>query len=131
MNVYVLETEFFKFYYLNVCILQTRLYIWLKLSQFAFKSVYKNRKRLPVPCYFLAPCDKRKHTVHAYQQAASQTSTDSAWRHPVWLPHSSLGFQRPVGRRSYRLTPQSTRLWLIEVIGIVIVAYVSVELCAI
>ena len=51
--------------------------------------------------YFLSPCDKRKHTDHAHQQAASQASTDSAWRHPVWLPHSSLGFQRPVGRRSY------------------------------
>jgi len=69
-----------------------------------------------VPCYFLAPCYKRKHTSHAYQQAASHASTDSAWRHPVWLSHSSLGFQRPVGRRSYRLTPQATiecGLWFI------------------
>ena len=24
-----------------------------------------------------------------------------AWKHPVWLPQSSLGFQRPVGRRTY------------------------------
>jgi len=71
-------------------------------------SIYNNRKRLSVPCYFLAPCDNRKHTAHAHQQAASQASTDSAWRHPVWLPHSSLGLQRPVGRRSYRLTPQVT-----------------------
>jgi len=61
-------------------------------------------ERLSVTCYFLAPCDKRKHTVHAHQQAASQASTDSAWRHLVWLPHSSLGFQRPVGCCSYRLT---------------------------
>jgi len=38
-------------------------------------------------------CDKRKHTAHAHQQAASQASTDSAWRHPVRLPHSSLGFR--------------------------------------
>ena len=53
---------------------------------------------MSVPCYVLAPCDKRKHIVHAHQQAASQASTDSAWRHP-------LGFQRPVRRRSYRLTP--------------------------
>ena len=68
--------------------------------------------------YFLVSCDKRKHTSHAHQQAASHASTDSAWRHPVWLPHSSLGFQRPAGRRSYhnklacaallRLTPQAT-----------------------
>jgi len=48
--------------------------------------------------YFLAPCDKRKQTGHSHQPAASQASTDSAWRHPVWLPHSSLRFQRPVGR---------------------------------
>ena len=58
--------------------------------------------------YFLAPCDKRKHTVYAHQQAASQVSTDSAWRHPVWLPHSSLRFQRPVGRRSYHNKPRLT-----------------------
>ena len=43
-----------------------------------------------------------------YQQASSQARTDSAWRQPVWLLHSSLGFQCPVGRRSYRLTPQAT-----------------------
>jgi len=55
-----------------------------------------------MPCYFLEPCDKRKNTAHAYQQAASQASTDSAWRHPVWLPHSSLGFQCHVRRRSYQ-----------------------------
>jgi len=71
------------------------------------RILYHNRKRLSVPCYFLAPCDKRKHTAYAHQQAASQASMDSAWRHPVWLPHSSLGFRRPVGRRSYRLTPQA------------------------
>jgi len=71
-------------------------------------SYTNNRKRLSVPCYLLAPCDKRKHTAHAHQQAASQASTVCAWRHPVWLTHSSLGFQRPVGRRSYRLTPQAT-----------------------
>jgi len=71
-------------------------------------SYTNNWKRLSVPCYFLAPCDKRKHTVRAHQQAASQVSTDSTWRHPLWLPHSSLGFQRPVGRRSYRLMPQAT-----------------------
>jgi len=67
-------------------------------------------ERLSVPCYFLAPCDKRKHIAHAHQEAANQASTDSAWRHPMWLPHSSLDFQRPVyaDRRSYRLTPQST-----------------------
>jgi len=59
-------------------------------------------------CYFLAPGDKRQHTAHAHQQAASQASMDSAWTHPVWLPHSTLGFQRPVGRSSYRLTTQST-----------------------
>jgi len=59
-------------------------------------------ERLSVPCYFLAPCDNCKHTAHADQQAASQASTDSAWRHPVWLLHSSLGC------RSYRLTPQAT-----------------------
>jgi len=28
--------------------------------------------------YFLAPCDKHKHTGHSQQQAASQASTDSA-----------------------------------------------------
>jgi len=95
------------------------------LNQFSFfctddhrvslSSYINNGKRLSVPCYFLAPCDKRKHTAHAHQQAASQASTDSAWRHPVWLTHSSLGFQRPVGRRSYRPTPQATiaRLWLV------------------
>ena len=76
--------------------------------------------------YLLAPYDKRKHTGHAQQQAASHASTDSAWRHPVWLPHSSLGFQPPVGRRSYHdkpcltgevcVTPQATiaRLWLVN-----------------
>jgi len=68
--------------------------------------------------YFLAPYDKRKHTGHAHQQVASQASTDSAWKHPVWLPQSSLGFQRPVRRRSNHnkfacaalltLTPQAT-----------------------
>ena len=26
----------------------------------------------------------------------------------MWLQHSSLDFQCPVGRRSYRLTPQAT-----------------------
>ena len=77
-------------------------------------SYTNNWKRLSVPCYFLAPCDKHKHTAHTHQQAASQVSTDSTWRRPVWLPHSSLRFQCPVGRRSYRLTPQlhKTRLWL-------------------
>jgi len=64
-------------------------------------SIYKNGKHLSVPCYFLAPCDKHKHTAHAHQQAASQASTDSAWRHPVLL------LQRPVGCRSYSLTPQA------------------------
>jgi len=59
-------------------------------------------------CYFLAPCDKRKHTGHAHQQAASQATTDSACRHHVWLPHSSLSFQRPVCRHSYHSKP---RLW--------------------
>jgi len=39
--------------------------------------------------YFLAPCDKRKYTGHAHQQAASHASTDSACRHPVWLPFYS------------------------------------------
>jgi len=110
------------------------------------QSIYKNQKCLSVCLchgehaigdrrYFLAPCDNRKHIGHAHQQAANHASTDSAWRHPVWLPHSSLGFQRPVGRRSYhnkpvsqgkraeseqvllRLTPQATivlsRLWLV------------------
>ena len=76
---------------------------------------------------FLSPCDKRKHTGHAHQQAASPASIDSAWRYPLWLPHSSLGLQRPVGRRSYhnklaraavlRLTPQAT------IARIAIVAY--------
>jgi len=70
-------------------------------------SYTNNQKRLSVPCYFLAPSDKHKHTAHAHQQAASQASSDSTWRHPVWLPHSSPGFQRPVGRSSYRLMPQS------------------------
>jgi len=74
----------------------------------SLSSYINNWKRLSVPCYFLVPCDKRKHTAHAHQQAASQARTDSAWRHPVWLTHSSLSFQRPVGRRSYRLTPQAT-----------------------
>ena len=71
-------------------------------------SYTNNRMRLSVPCYLLAPCNNRKHTAHGHHQAASQASTDFAWRHSVWLPHSSLGFQRPVGRRSYRLTPQAT-----------------------
>jgi len=80
------------------------------------RATIKNRKRLSVPCYFLAPCDKCKHTAHGHQQAASQASTDSAWRHSVWLPHSSLGFQRPAGRRNYRLTPQA-RLWLRAIVA--------------
>ena len=58
--------------------------------------------------YFLAPCDKHKHTGHAQQQAGSQASMDSAWRHPAWLLHISLGFQCPVGRRSYRNKPRLT-----------------------
>jgi len=68
--------------------------------------------------YILAPCDKHQRTGHAQQQAASHASTDCAWRHPVWLPHSGLGFQRPVGRRSCHnkgrltgevcVTPQAT-----------------------
>jgi len=61
---------------------------------------------MSVSCYFLATCDKRKHTAHAHQHAASQASTDSACRHPVWLPHSSLGFQPPVGRRIYYSKPR-------------------------
>jgi len=72
------------------------------------ESYTKNRKRLSVPCYFLAPCDKRKPNAHAHQQVASQASADSVWRHHVWLPHSNLGFKRPEGRRSYRVTPQVT-----------------------
>jgi len=56
-------------------------------------------------------CDRRKHNAHAHQQASSQASMDSTWRHAVWLTHSSLGFQRPAGRRSYRLTPQATIAW--------------------
>jgi len=71
---------------------------------FETRCIYKNQKRLSLPCCFLAPCDKRKHTAHTHQQAASQASTDSAWRHPMWLPHGSLGFQRPV----LTLTPQTT-----------------------
>jgi len=78
-------------------------------------SYTTNRNRLSVPTVCLChailsivPCDKHEHTAHAHQQAASQASTDSARRHHVWLPHSSLGFQRPAGRRSYRLTPQAT-----------------------
>jgi len=58
--------------------------------------------------YFLPPCDKREQTGNAQQQAASQASTDSAWRHPVWLPYNSLGFQRPAGRRSYHNKPRLT-----------------------
>jgi len=34
--------------------------------------MYNNRKRLSVPCYFLAPCDKRKHTAHAPAPAGRQ-----------------------------------------------------------
>jgi len=81
-------------------------------------SLYHGQHAVRDRRYFLASCDKRKHTGHAHQQAASQASTDSAWRHPVWLPYSSVGFQRPVGRRSYhnklacaallRLTPEAT-----------------------
>jgi len=87
-----------------------------------------NWKRLSVSRLSVPRCARNRrspllssalwHTGHAHQQAASHASTDSAWRHPVWLPHSSLGFQRPVGRRSYhnklacaallRLTPQAT-----------------------
>jgi len=49
------------------------------------------------------------NTLHnAHRQATSQASTNSAWRNPVCLSHSSLGFQRPVGRRSCTLTPQAT-----------------------
>jgi len=58
--------------------------------------------------YFLVPCDKRKHTGHAQQQARTQASTDSACRHPVWLTHSSLGFQHPVGHRSFNSKPHLT-----------------------
>jgi len=83
-----------------------------------------------VPCYFLAPCDKCKHTAHAHQQAASQASTDSTCRHTVWLLHSSLGFQRPAGRcrpqaavaTDWCHKPQSrkARLWLAIIIIICI-----------
>ena len=34
-------------------------FIWL-----VSRSYTNNQKRLSVPCYFLAPCDKRKHTSH-------------------------------------------------------------------
>ena len=85
--------------------------------------LYKNRKRLSVSCYFLAPCDKRKHTAHAHQQAASQASMDSAWRHPMWLPHSSLGFQRPVGRRSYHNKPRLTVEVCVQSAGISLPMY--------
>jgi len=45
--------------------------------------------------YFPAPYDKREHTGHGQQQAASQASTDSACRHPVWLPHMQSRFPAP------------------------------------
>jgi len=70
-----------------------------------------------VSCYFFAPCDKRKHTAHDHQQAASQ-----ARRIP--LGDTLCGYRTVVsvssalGRRSFhntlpcaallRLTPQST-----------------------
>ena len=58
--------------------------------------------------YLQAPCDEHKHTGHAQQQAASQANTDSACGHPVWLPHSSVGFQHPAGHRSYHNKPRLT-----------------------
>ena len=66
-----------------------------------FESLYyKNRKRLSVPW---SAHNRRLPLLSSalWQQAASHASTDTAWRHPVWLPHSSLGFQRPVGRRMH------------------------------
>jgi len=92
------------------------LVFWCQISYTNnWKRLYVPRKHLSVPCYFLALCDKRKHTAHTHQQAASQASADSGWRHPVWLPHSSLGFQHPVGRHRYRLTPQATIACFIEI----------------
>jgi len=73
---------------------------------------YKNRKLLSVP---RSTRNRRSPLLSSamWQQTASHASTDSACRHPVWLPHSSLGFQRPVGRHMrctalLRLTPQAT-----------------------
>ena len=62
--------------------------------------------------YFLAPCDKRKHTGHAQQQPPARPA-QIPLGDTVWLSHSSLGFQRPVGRYMHcaallRLTPQAT-----------------------
>jgi len=62
-------------------------------------------------------------TAYAHQQAASQASTDSACRHPVWLPHSSLGFQRPVGRRSYHKKARVTGEVCVEWAGISLPMY--------
>ena len=51
-------------------------------------SYTNNRKSLSVSCYFLAPCDKHKHIAHTHQQAASQASMDSSWRHAIRWKHS-------------------------------------------
>ena len=48
---------------------------------------------------------------------------DSACRHPVWLPHSNLGFQRPVGHRSYRNKPRLTGEVCVDSAGISLPMY--------
>ena len=47
------------------CILHTVLFACIMHIVYTV-SIYKNRKRLSVPCYFLVPFDKRKHTAHAH-----------------------------------------------------------------
>jgi len=41
----------------------------------------------------------------------------------VWLPHSSLGFHRPVGRRSYHNKPRLTGEVCVESAGISLSKY--------
>jgi len=104
------------------------------ISDRAWYNLYdKNRQRLFVSCYFLASCEKRKHTAHTRQQAASQASTDSAWRHPVWLPHSSLDFRRRTRMCSITQTDATSHnrekrdcgLWVLFVVAALVTRWIQ------
>ena len=69
-------------------------FLFPTLSDSKDAAYTNNWKRLSVP-------RSARKLLSSTLWAASQASTDSAWRHPMWLPHSSLSFQHPVGRRSY------------------------------
>jgi len=53
---------------------------------------------------------------------------DSAWRHPVWLPHSSLGFQGPVGTQTDATIAQSVIVACMDKTNLAYVATVLISI---